>query len=253
MIGSLKNKAWNLTPEEWSNVLQGDTEVRRVAQSVKGGCPFPWAPTLLDLTDDCQTTLDMGSGRGELSALLARTGKRTTLLDWSEKNLEFSRALFKELGISGQTRRADMTQRLPFSDGCFDAVFSCGVFEYFSDEDIRKILMEAFRLAKKRVIILVPNAFSLAYRFGKWYMERTKRWVWGGERPFGSLKAYFHAAGSGPVREFSVGTKHSLDFLSMPGGRSMRKAAVALFRLKDHPRPSFMNQGYILITVGEKG
>ena len=220
---------------------------------MRNGYRVPWAEVVLRYAGDASSTLDMGSGRGELSAMLTKAGKRVTLIDWSEKNLEFSRGLFETMGLEGTHRQIDMTKTLPFPDDAFDLVFSCGVFEYFIDEQIQSILKEMFRVARLRVMVLVPNAWSLPYRLGKWYLESKKRWVWGGERPFGSLKAYFRTAGSGPVREFSVGTKHSLDFLSMPGGRSMRKAAVTLFRLKDHPRSSFMNQGYILITVGEKG
>ena len=41
-----------------------------------------------------------------------------------------------------------MTKRLPFDDNSFDTVFSCGVFEYFSDSQIKEILKEAFRIAK---------------------------------------------------------------------------------------------------------
>lgn len=245
-------EAKNLTPEEWSKVLQTETEAKEAAKNVAEGCTFTWTPTLLELTKDCESTLDMGSGRGELSAVMARAGKKATLLDWSEKNLQFSRALFQELGIHGEYYQADMTKPLPFVNNQFDAVYSCGVFEYFTDEQIIKILAEAFRLAKKRVIILVPNAWSLPYRFGKWYLESTQQWVWGGERPFRSLKPHFRATSRGNMKEFSVGTRHALSFLSMPGGALMRKALISLFRLKDHPQPSFLNQGYLLITVGEK-
>ncbi len=245
-------KGQNLTPDQWSRVLESDGEAKVVAQRLASGEPFPWAPTLVSLTQDCSSTLDMGSGRGELSAVMARTGKRTTLLDWSQTNLDFSKAMFAELGLMGEFRRADMTQPLPFGDGSFDAVFSCGVFEYFSDAQIREILKEAFRVARKRVVVLVPNARSLAYRLGKWYLERTGRWVWGGERPFGTLRPHFRAVGCLEVKEFSVGTKHSLDFLVMPGGNFTRKAAVKLMGLKDHPRPAALSQGYLLISIGEK-
>ena len=234
----------NLTPDEWSKVLETEGQAQDRL--------FPWTPTLLDLTADCASTLDLGSGRGELAAAMARAGKKTTLLDWSEKNIQFSRDLFLGLELEGSFHRADMTQPLSFADGQFDAVHSCGVFEYFTDGEIVNILKEAFRVARKRVIILVPNAWSLPYRFGKWYLEQTKQWVWGGERPFSSLKPHFRAAGCGGIREFSVGTKHSLNFLTMRGGHALQSAAIVLFRLKDHPRPSFLNQGYLLITAGEK-
>ncbi len=243
---------WNLTPEEWSKVLQTDEEAQRAAARVRTDHTFPWTQTLLSLTRDCSSSLDMGSGRGELSAVMAKNGKKATLLEWSEKNVDFSKRLFKELGLNADFHRCDMTQPLPFEDGQFDVVYSCGVFEYFTDEQIRQILSEAFRVAKKRVIIMVPNAWSLPYRFGKWYMEAKKKWVWGGERPFASLKPYFRVVSNGRLREFSVGTHLSLDFLTMRGGSFMQKILKATFRLKDHSDPSRLNQGYLLITVGEK-
>ena len=67
------------------------------------------------------------------------------------------------------------------------------------------------------------------------------------------LKAHFRAATHGRIREFSVAANRSLDFLEMPGGRFLRGIAEKIFRLRDHSRPSFLNQGYLLITVGEKG
>ena len=244
--------AQNLTPDEWSKVLESEGLAQAVARNVTEDRTFPWTPTLIELTRDCASTLDMGSGRGELAAVMAREGKKSSLLDWSEKNIAFSKDLFKRLGLEGDFRQADMTQRLPYVDGQFDAVYSCGVFEYFTDDQIKAILKEAFRIARKRVIILVPNSWSLPYRFGKWYLEKTKQWVWGGERTFSSLKPHFLAAGCSNVNEFSVGTRHSLDFLTMRGGRAMQKAAISLFRLKNHPRPSTLNQGYLLIAAGEK-
>ena len=145
-----------------------------------------------------------------------------------------------------------MTKHLPFKDNTFDSVFSCGVFEYFTDEQIKSILREAFRISKKRVIIMVPNALSIPYRMGMWYMRMTKNWPWGGERPFVTLKSHFKAVGATRISEFSVGTKHSLNFLTMRGGETLRKWTARLLNLHDHSNPALFRQGYLLVSVAEK-
>ncbi len=245
-------RAWNLTPNEWSKVLQSDDEVDRIAGGLRDGHGLPWASTLSRLTEDSKDTLDLGCGKGELSAMLALEGKKTTLLDWSEKNIDFTKRLYQSLRLNGEFCQADMTNPLPFKDASFDTVFSCGVFEYFSDEQIKNILRETFRVSRKRVIVMVPNAYSISYRIGKWYMEKTKQWHWGGERPFGTLKPYFQAANAGKFIEYSVGARHSLDFLTMMLGGKWTKLLVKLFQLKHHPRPAWFNQGYLLIAAGDK-
>jgi len=231
-------KPCNLTANDWSNVLEADTEIETLSENLKQGEYVPWSENLIHATEDSRSTLDLGSGRGELSALLAMNGKNTTLFDWSDKNLEFSKKLFELLKINGYFKQGDMTQPLPFENNSFDTVFSCGVFEYFNDEEIHEIISEIKRVARKKIILLVPNARSIAYRFGKWYMERTKKWQWGGERPFSTLKPYFKRHANIKVQEFTVGTKHSLKFLKIPGGRTLQKGIQKIFKLRDHSRPS---------------
>ncbi len=247
-------KPENLSPNEWSKVLQSDNreEVRRVAEGILTGYNMPWVQPVLNHTSDCRDILDMGAGRGELAATLALNGKNMSLLDWADNNVAFEKDLFQKLNVAGHFQQADMTKTLPYKDGQFDAVYSCGVFEYFTDEVIKSILKEAFRIARKRVIIMVPNAWSLAYRFGKWNLERKGQWVWGGEHPFTTLKPHFRAATKGKLVEFSVGTRHSLDFLTMRGGQKMQNVLKGIFKIKDHSKPSRLNQGYLLITIGEK-
>ncbi len=244
---------WNLTPEEWSKVLDTDADSLKIAQNLKKGQYLPWNEILQRYTEDSLTTLDLGSGRGENSAMLALRGKETTLFDWAENNLSFSKRLFQAIDKKAVFIQGDMTKRLPFEDNAFDTVFSCGVLEYFTDEQIKEILKETFRVAKKRVIILVPNAYSTCYRLGMWYMKKTNTWPWGGERAFKTLKHCFGVVPNIQVTEFSVGTKHSLVFLdSLPKGKFLHKAIAKLFNIKDHARPSSLNQGYLLITIGEK-
>jgi ubiquinone/menaquinone biosynthesis C-methylase UbiE len=244
---------WNLTPTEWSKVLDTNADAQKVAERLKKGLYLPWNNVLQDCSKDSTTTLDLGSGRGENSAMLALQGKTTTLFDWAQENLDFSKRLFQALEKKATFIQGDITKPLPFSDGSFDTVFSCGVLEYFTDTQIKEILKETFRVAKKRVIILVPNAYSVCYRLGMWYMKKKNIWHWGGERAFKTLKHCFQSVPDIRIKEFSVGTKHSLDFLdSLPQGPLMHKVVRKLLNLQDHSRPSTLNQGYILITIGEK-
>jgi len=244
-------KPWNLAPEKWSDLLLGSVSPEEAAEDLKRGRLMPWALSLQHLTADIQTVLDLGSGRGEHSAFLALGRRETTLTDWSNENLEFSKKLFSVMGLEGRFLQADITAPLPFKEGSFDAVFSCGVFEYFTDEQIKSILKESFRVSRKKVIIMIPNAFAIAYRIGKWYMERIHRWPWGGERPMRTLKPHFRSVNKGRFYEFTVGAQHSLTFLNMRGGETIKKMLIR-FGVRDHLDPVSLKQGYLLVSVGEK-
>ena len=241
-----------LTPQEWADVLVKDARPDVMAEALQAGKYWSWTETLLQYSQESDEVLDMGSGAGENAAVLALHGRKMTLLDWSERNLEFDKQLFTVMALKGSFVQHDMTQPLPFEDNSFDMVFSCGVFEYFTDEQIRGIVKDALRVARKRVIILVPNARSVAYRLGKWYLEARGRWHWGRERPFSTLRPHFRAAGSSQVTEFCVGTKHSLDFLVMRGGPTLKRLLIRVLRLTDHSKPAAFGQGYLLVTIGEK-
>jgi len=248
------DKMWNLTADQWSSVLETKADPVDVATRLRRSGTFvPWSQVLVDETADCTSTVDLGCGRGEHSAVLARAGRHTTLVDWSHENLMFSRRMYDALGLDARFCRADITCPLPLESNSVDAVFSCGVFEYFNERQIGAIMAEAFRVARKRVIIMVPNARAVAYRLGKWYMERTGTWHWGGEVPSHTLRHHFRTAGASAVREFSVGGQHSVDFLEpLPGGSRVVNLLTRSLRLTRHPRPSRFRQGYLLVTIGEK-
>ncbi len=244
----------NLTPEQWSEVLRTQDDPAAVASRLQSqGAFVPWSQILVDYSADCLSTLDLGCGRGEHSAVLALAGRQTTLLDWSDQNLAFCRALYDALGKQGTFCKADMTGQLPLESNSIDMVFSCGVLEYFDAVQVRHMLREALRVARKRVIIMVPNAWSVAYRLGKWYMERTGTWEWGGEIPSYSLKSTLTDAGAVSIDEFSVGGRHSLDFLDpLPGGQGAAHLLSRVLRLSRHAGRTPLRQGYLLVAVGEK-
>lgn len=247
------NKMWNLTADQWASVLGSHEHPGAVGDGLrKSGALVPWSRVLVDETAGCETTLDLGCGRGEHSAVLARHGRRPTLVDWSAANLAFSRGLFHTLGFSAQFCRSDITQPLPFASNSIDAVFSCGVLEYFTPDQVDQVVAEAFRVARKRVVIMVPNSKSLAYRLGKWHMERTGTWVWGGEVPSHTLVPAFTRGGAAHVREYTVAARHALHFLTMRGGPRAARWLARAFNLRDHSRPARFRQGYLLVTVGEQ-
>ena len=243
---------WNLTSTQWSRLLlNGITPEVLGAKLLKGSFPV-WTDVLLKFSNPEDRVLDLGSGRGEHSAILALNTRKTTLLDWSTENIRYSSRVFRAMGIEGSFCHADLTKPLPFENNGFDIVFCCGVLEYFTSEQIDSILREAFRVSAKRVIMMVPNALSLAYRIGKSYMERNAQWHWGGEVPAYSLKRRFRAAGMTRLTEFSVAPDHSLTFLSMPLGGPIREICRRVLRLRDSSKPSLFRQGYLLVTIGDK-
>ena len=245
---------WNLSAGEWSAVLATDQSPARLAETLLArGQIVPWSELLVERTADCHSVLDLGSGRGDHSARLARNGRFPTLVDWSPQNIDFSRRMFEVCGIRGRFCVADITKRLPFASNSIDAVFSCGVLEYFDERQVQSILDEAFRVARKRVIVLVPNAWSIAYRLGKWYMERRGTWNWGGEVPSASLKRPFERAGAAHTSELTLSARHSLNFLrALPCGSRVERSCVRLFGMQHDARPAWCRQGYLLATIGEK-
>ena len=88
-LGTMKtatDKMWNLTADQWSSVLDSRADPADVAARLKkAGLFVPWSQVLVDETADCVSTVDLGCGRGEHSAVLARAGRQTTLVDWSQR------------------------------------------------------------------------------------------------------------------------------------------------------------------------
>ncbi len=242
---------WNLSNEEWAKALLKKTAPSCLASNIANGVIVPWSINLLQNTDFSDQVLDLGSGTGHLSAFLAIKGRKMTLLDFSQENLNFSSKVFNILGLQGKFVRSDMKKRLPFDNNSFDTVFSVGVLEYFSDEEIDQIIKEAFRVSKKRVVVIVPNAFSIFYRIGRWYSKATRNWQWGGERPFYSLRPHFKSIENVQFLEFTVGTRQSIEFLTAFRGL-IRTFLFCFLKLKNDGRPSRFRQGFVLIAIGKK-
>lgn len=87
--------------------------------------------------------LEIGSGTGEFTDTLIRTGARVIASDISAPSLELLRLRFPDHS-SLSTQVCDM-EALPFSDGMFDAVVSAGSLSY---GDNQQVLQQIHRLLK---------------------------------------------------------------------------------------------------------
>lgn len=101
--------------------------------------------------------LDWGCGYGHLSYLLKHRGFKVESYDINREE-ELNRVR-KRFGVN--CLYGDEKSEIPFSDGEFDAVVSCGVLEHVNNEDAS--LSEIYRILKENAyffIYMLPNLYS---------------------------------------------------------------------------------------------
>lgn len=131
-------------------------------------------------------TIELGSGRGDLSALLAQRGAEVTLLDSSGQALGQAQHRFDRLGLEAGYQRDDILTTLQSLRGRFDVAVSSGVIEHFKDNDRTRAVQAHYEVLapKGMAIISVPNAWCIPYRVWKLYLELRGRWPYGLELPY---------------------------------------------------------------------
>ena len=110
------------------------------------------------------TVLDVGCGRGEITAAFSSIGLVATGIDQSPQEHLVAQA--------GSYVQADISVGLPFPDGSFDFVFNKSVIEHFYYPE--KILHEMLRVMKGsgKTITLTPSFPHFGHRF---YQDFTHR------------------------------------------------------------------------------
>jgi SAM-dependent methyltransferase len=87
--------------------------------------------------------LDYGCGHGMASVVLARRGARVTAFDLSRGYLDEARRRAAANGVDVAFVQAD-AERLPFADGCFDAVWGNAVLHHLdlrrAGRELRRVL-----------------------------------------------------------------------------------------------------------------
>lgn len=203
-------------------------------------------------TEPADVLLEAGCGSGELSAQLALSGRKVLLLDFSRPVLERARTLFEQSGLTASDFiQADLTKPLSLPDGSVDWVWSSGVLEHWTDAEIRPVLREMARVARRGVISLVPSARCVFYRLGKALAEDRGMWPYGREMPRVSLQPQFAEAGLTRVTETTVMTSHAPNTLGM--AEPLTRAFVDSWWRSLPPDDCVLrDQGYLLFTIGYK-
>jgi SAM-dependent methyltransferase len=92
-----------------------------------------------------RTVLELGCGTGNDAARLAGEGYSVTAVDVSDEAIGQARARF---GALAGFLVADVTRRLPFDDGSFDAVMSNVALHMFPDDVTRVVFAQVGRLVR---------------------------------------------------------------------------------------------------------
>jgi ubiquinone biosynthesis O-methyltransferase len=126
--------------------------------------------------------LDVGSGTGITTAYLASQGAIVTLVDISQKALDFSKRFFSKNKLAVKTIKADAF-RMKFKSESFDVVWNGGVIEHFDDDQKVILLKKMWGLVKPGGVLLitVPNARDLPFMLAKKILVWRNKWAFGYE------------------------------------------------------------------------
>lgn len=193
-------------------------------------------------------TIELGSGRGDLSTLLAESGAKVTLLDSSDRALDQARHRFDRLGLDGTFERADMFEYAGAHAGEFDVALSSGVIEHFKGAARTKVI-RAHRDVLQPVgvtVISVPHARCIPYRVWKLYLELRGWWPYGMEIPYSAreLRRRAHEAG------FVSTEAHCMGFLQSVGVHWAQRLVGRRPGWTDKPSRLDSTMGFTLLMFG---
>jgi ubiquinone/menaquinone biosynthesis C-methylase UbiE len=107
------------------------------------------------IPSDVKSIIDIGCGEGTFLNMLARLGRISTIV-----GVDVSYVALKY--VEGQKIRAS-TEELPFENESFDLVTCLEVLEHLKQEAFIRAVGEIKRVAKRYIIVSVPNEEPLEY------------------------------------------------------------------------------------------
>lgn len=125
-----------------------ETPLNASRQLASRRASFAWFDAWLDTQQiDGAQTLDLGCGRGEVSAQLALLGADVTGIDISTESLSRARDLSQAHGVANRIELMEgNAEDLPFDDNRFDLAVSAGVMSFV---DFDRAIAELARVVKQ--------------------------------------------------------------------------------------------------------
>ena len=143
------DKNWSHTTE--AGYLHWTRKTLRKSNSVCVSSTLVDLSQLLGKDARKRKILEVGCGRGSLSAYFADAGWDCTLLDLSSQAITLAKTAFETAGLKGRFDVANC-ENLPYPAESYDAVFSIGLLEHF--DDVTQTLSEQYRVLKKGGVFL---------------------------------------------------------------------------------------------------
>ncbi|NOX58110.1 MAG: class I SAM-dependent methyltransferase [Planctomycetes bacterium] len=146
-------------------------------------------------------TVELGSGRADLSVLLAEQGASVTLVDQSDVALDLARERFDRLGLDAKYRKGNILDPCELTHDAFDVSLSYGVIEHFRNDARTQTIRTHHDVLRPggMTIIGVPNAWCPQYRAWKAYLELRGWWPYGMEIPYSRRELISRAQQAGFV------------------------------------------------------
>lgn len=134
-----------LTSEEYAEAIAGEL---RVSLTVGKTVPIEWFEKASG-----HRLLGLACGGGQQGPIFAGKGYETTIMDFSEAQLDKDRKVAERENLDIATVHADMTKPFPFEDECFDIVFCPVSNAYISD--LENMWTESYRVLKRGGLLMV--------------------------------------------------------------------------------------------------
>jgi ubiquinone/menaquinone biosynthesis C-methylase UbiE len=158
------------SPDAWSRYYGSEFSWRWLRMNLTGHLPFfRWI-----LWPRPRRVLEVGTGTATMAALISFSGSRVTSVDIERPILDQAQSTLKRLHSPARLLQADAFN-LPFPTGSFDVAFSQGFLEHFDDDEIRALLREQARVARK-VVFSVPNESYGVQDFGNERLMPREQW-----------------------------------------------------------------------------
>lgn len=178
------------TPEIWNDIwLRTDASaefrawVKRESSGVRGRKIFAYINKYLGNSPGIKT-IEVGSGLGVYSFILASRGIEAALMDYSQKALSLAERNFSSAGLKASFLCLDALSDLSGLKGKFDLAMSFGTLEHFKGRERLLMAKAHFDLVRPGglVIISVPNRLFFPHEILNFFLHRENKWPLGYER-----------------------------------------------------------------------